>query len=101
MTLEPFRLEQNHVLLLDQTLLPAREVWIEIRDAASMADAIARLRVRGAPAIGIAAALALVLESVRAGDVAAGVASLAGAGELLVASRPTAVNLAWAVGRVL
>lgn len=101
MTLEPFRLERDRIVLLDQTLLPAREVWIEIPDATSMTEAIAKLRVRGAPAIGIAAALALAIEASRGEAIAARLASLAQAGERLVAARPTAVNLAWAVERVL
>jgi len=101
MTVEPFRLARDHVLLLDQTILPAREVWIEIPDATSMAEAIRSLRVRGAPAIGIAAALALATEAARGGDVTARLASLGRSGEQLAAARPTAVNLAWAVERVL
>jgi methylthioribose-1-phosphate isomerase len=100
-TLDPFRLESDHVLLLDQTLLPDREEWIEVRDAASMATAIGRLQVRGAPAIGIAAALALAVEAQRLGEAGDRDARLAAAGAVLVSSRPTAVNLAWAVERVL
>jgi methylthioribose-1-phosphate isomerase len=98
---EPIRLEGDRVLLLDQTLLPEREEWIEVRDADAMASAIARLQIRGAPAIGIAAALALALEAARAGSVAERIARLEDAGCVLRASRPTAVNLAWAVDRVL
>jgi methylthioribose-1-phosphate isomerase len=98
---EPLRLEGNRVLLLDQTLLPEREVWIEVRDADTMASAIARLQVRGAPAIGIAAALVLAVEAGRGGNVSERVARLEQAGRVLRASRPTAVNLAWAVDRVL
>lgn len=91
------------MLLLDQTRLPSAEAWIEIHDAGAMREAIAALRVRGAPAIGIAAALALALEAARAaeGGSAAVLAALRGAGGLLRAARPTAVNLAWAVDRVL
>lgn len=99
--LDPFRLEADRVCLLDQTLLPGEERWIEVPDAESMASAIARLQIRGAPAIGIAAALALAVESSRGGTPAGRMASLEGAGGILVASRPTAVNLAWAVERVL
>ncbi len=101
MTLDPFRLESDRVSLLDQTLLPEEERWIAIADAEAMAAAIARLQVRGAPAIGIAAALALAVEASRGGKPAERMARLEEAGGLLVASRPTAVNLAWAVGRVL
>jgi methylthioribose-1-phosphate isomerase len=104
-TLEPFRLEDGVLRILDQTLLPEHESWIEIDDPGAMAVAIGRLAVRGAPAIGIAAALALGLEAerlARAGAKApALVDSLRVAGARLKAARPTAVNLAWAVDRVI
>lgn len=99
--LVPFRLGDDRVLLLDQTLLPEREEWIEVCDAAVMASAIARLAVRGAPAIGIAAALALAVEASRGGSVAERLERLEEAGRTLRSSRPTAVNLGWAVDRVL
>lgn len=101
--MDPFRFEHDHVLLLDQTRLPGEEVWLPIRDAEAMREAIAVLRVRGAPAIGIAAALALAVEAERAtGEPGARVlASLEGAAARLRTARPTAVNLAWAVDRVL
>ncbi|HEX5030899.1 MAG TPA: S-methyl-5-thioribose-1-phosphate isomerase [Candidatus Eisenbacteria bacterium] len=101
MSRDPFRFEGDHVLLLDQTLLPDREETIEIQDARAMADAISRLAVRGAPAIGIAAALALAVEATREGSAPKRLERLEDAGRLLVASRPTAVNLSWAVDRVL
>jgi methylthioribose-1-phosphate isomerase len=105
MTSEPFRLEDGALRLLDQTLLPEREAWISIDGVDAMVEAIRRLSVRGAPAIGIAAALALGAEAerlARAGaKVPALLESLRGAGARLKASRPTAVNLAWAVDRVL
>jgi len=101
MSRDPFRFEEDRVILLDQTLLPDREETIEIRDARAMADAISRLAVRGAPAIGIAAALALAVEAARDGSPPLKLERLEDAGRLLVASRPTAVNLAWAVERVL
>ena len=99
--MDPFRLESDRVVLLDQTLLPEEERWIAIADAEAMAAAIARLQVRGAPAIGIAAALVLAIEASRGGKPAERMARLETAGGVLVASRPTAVNLAWAVERVL
>jgi len=101
MSRDPFRFEEDRVILLDQTLLPDREETIEIRDARAMADAISRLAVRGAPAIGIAAALALAVEAARDGSPPLKLERLEDAGRLLIASRPTAVNLAWAVERVL
>ncbi|HYJ33356.1 MAG TPA: S-methyl-5-thioribose-1-phosphate isomerase [Candidatus Binatia bacterium] len=103
--MDPLRIEKGALEVLDQTLLPERESWIAIDGAAAMADAIARLAVRGAPAIGIAAALALAAEARRrAGgsrDPASLLAALRESGARLRATRPTAVNLAWAVDRTL
>jgi methylthioribose-1-phosphate isomerase len=79
---------------LDQTLLPREERFVETRDYAVVADAIRRLAVRGAPLIGIAAAYGLALAA--RGGIDPGEA----AGELR-ATRPTAVNLGWALDRVL
>src|SRR5919206_4137829 len=82
--------------LLDQTLLPGEEAWISIGGAADAAAAIARLAVRGAPNIGIAAAYGLAMEIERTpGD-----DELRAAARVLRDARPTAVNLAWAVDRV-
>jgi methylthioribose-1-phosphate isomerase len=66
-----------------------------------VAEAIRRLVIRGAPAIGIAAAYALALEAGRLGDGAGRIRALEEAGRALVEARPTAVNLRWAVERVL
>lgn len=79
--------------LLDQRLLPGEERWLELRDASAVAEAIRALVVRGAPAIGVTAAYGMVLAS-------AGGEDLDRAASLLNGSRPTAVNLSWAVGRV-
>ncbi len=100
-SMKPTRLEDDRLFLLDQSLLPGREVWIEIRDTEAMHEAIGALRVRGAPAIGIAAALSLAQEAARAGTVAERVARVAAAAERLRAARPTAVNLAWACDRIV
>jgi methylthioribose-1-phosphate isomerase len=97
----PFEFEHDRILLLDQTLLPEREDWIEIRDAAAMALAIAKLQVRGAPAIGIAAALALALEAGREGTVRERLARLERAADVLRQARPTAVNLSRALDGML
>jgi methylthioribose-1-phosphate isomerase len=89
------RWDGKRLAILDQTLLPHREEWIELRGATDTTEAIRRLAVRGAPLIGIAAAYGLALE------VAANGADPTRAGmELLRSARPTAVNLAWAVDRV-
>ena len=89
------RWEATRLAILDQTLLPHREEWIELHGAADTAAAIRRLAVRGAPLIGIAAAYALALEVAALGAEAARPGM-----ELLRGARPTAVNLAWAVDRV-
>src|SRR3954468_11356275 len=86
------RFTDGRLEVLDQTELPEREVWIELDSAHAAAGAIRRLAVRGAPMIGITAAYA-------PGPTPA--ADFAGAAAELRAARPTAVNLAWAVDRVL
>ena len=88
--------------LLDQRRLPAQETWIECRTAAETADAIRDLVVRGAPAIGIAAAYGIVLaaQGAECAGHAADAARLAPAFEVLRRSRPTAVNLFWALDRM-
>jgi methylthioribose-1-phosphate isomerase len=91
------RWDGRRLQIIDQTLLPAQESWLELTGAVDTAEAIGRLAVRGAPNIGIAAAYGLALAVARAdGDDLA----IADAADLLRASRPTAVNLAWAVDRV-
>jgi len=91
--------------LLDQTLLPTRLEWIPCRDVDTLVEAIQSLRVRGAPAIGVAGAYGIAVaagEAVRdrlAPDQAR--AHVLARGELLACARPTAVNLRWAVERVL
>jgi methylthioribose-1-phosphate isomerase len=82
--------------VLDQTQLPSREAWLELTGAEDTAAAIRRLSVRGAPLIGIVAAYGLALEVARR----PGLGALEDGADVLVAARPTAVNLAWAVERV-
>ncbi len=87
--------------LLDQRLLPFTQTWLAYDSAAAVADAIRLMVVRGAPAIGIAAAYAVVL-AVRARVAAGGdwQAALEEDFRLLSESRPTAVNLFWALNRM-
>ncbi|MBF6601129.1 MAG: S-methyl-5-thioribose-1-phosphate isomerase [Dehalococcoidia bacterium] len=80
---------------LDQTRLPAEVAFVAARSYREVADAIRRLAVRGAPLIGIAAAYALALAAHDPG------ADLRAAADELIATRPTAVNLRWAVERCL
>ena len=83
----------DHLRLLDQRKLPFDEAWIDCSDASEVAQAIRDLVVRGAPAIGIAAAWGVVLAAQRGDDLNAAMATLR-------ASRPTAVNLMWALDRM-
>ena len=87
------RLEADRVVLLDQRRLPDEEVELECRSAAEVARAIREMAVRGAPAIGVAAAYGYALAAQRGED-------LGEAERVLRASRPTAVNLAWALDRM-
>jgi methylthioribose-1-phosphate isomerase len=91
--LEPeriLRLEDDAVVFLDQRRLPLEEVDVRCSDAGAVADAIKTMVVRGAPAIGVAAAYGIALAAARGEDLGA-------ADAVLRASRPTAVNLAWAL----
>jgi methylthioribose-1-phosphate isomerase len=100
----PFRFESDDVLLvIDQRRLPDELVEIPVRGAHDTAAAIRDMAIRGAPAIGQVAALGLALQarSARSAHPVARRAILEGAGDTLRAARPTAVNLAWAVDRVL
>src|ERR1044072_876389 len=90
MTVEPIRWTPNTLHLLDQRLLPRDVVWVECKDSHSVAVAIKEMIVRGAPAIGVAAAFGMALAT----DVDAAAAELR-------AARPNAVNLMWAVDRML
>ncbi len=93
----PIRWQDGKLLLLEQTLLPAEERWLSCSRPEDVADAIRRLAVRGAPAIGVAAAFGLVL-GVEPSQGGKDLASAFDATyELLLRTRPTAVNLRWAL----
>ena len=98
----PIRWERFRLLLLDQTRLPVEERMREYTRWRDVADAIRTLVVRGAPAIGCAAAFGVALaarqSSARDGDGL--VADLEAAIKGLAATRPTAVNLFWALDRM-
>lgn len=93
--LRSIRWEDGRLLLLDQRRLPTHEEWLELDSADAVADAIRDMAVRGAPAIGIAAAYGVVLAVKSDGPDA-----LPDAVEMLGNSRPTAVNLRWALERM-
>ena len=99
--MDAIRWKGTALALLDQTKLPVEEVWDDYTDYRAVAEAIRRLVVRGAPAIGISAAYAVCLAALehqdRPGDFRPG---LEAALETLAASRPTAVNLFWALDRM-
>lgn len=91
------------VRLLDQARLPQHEAFIETADYRVVATAIRELKVRGAPLIGIAAAygLALAAQEIEATDKESFLARLGQAAQELASTRPTAVNLSWALKRLL
>jgi methylthioribose-1-phosphate isomerase len=88
--IEALRFDGDVLWALDQTRLPAAEVLLELRSAEAVAAAIRRLSIRGAPLIGVAAAYGVAMSA----------AELEPACATLVAARPTAANLAYAVRRV-
>lgn len=89
------------VRILDQRALPAREVYRDLRTVDDVSDAIRTLAVRGAPAIGVAAAMgvALAIDGTESCDTDAEL-KIRGAVDQLRSARPTAVNLAWALDRM-
>jgi methylthioribose-1-phosphate isomerase len=101
-SIEPISWHDGRVRLLDQTRLPVEEVWLEIGDERDLADAIKQMRVRGAPLIGITAAYGVALAAARitAADMPGFLTELDQAIEMLGATRPTAVNLFWALRRM-
>ncbi|HKZ12092.1 MAG TPA: S-methyl-5-thioribose-1-phosphate isomerase [Rhodanobacteraceae bacterium] len=92
-TVRAVQWQGDRLRLLDQRKLPFDEAWVDCRDADEVAEAIRDLVVRGAPAIGIAAAWGVVLAAQSGGDLDAALARLR-------AARPTAVNLMWALDRM-
>jgi methylthioribose-1-phosphate isomerase len=96
-------LSGGKVRFLDQTRLPQEETWVETADYRRLAEAIKRLEVRGAPLIGISAAYGLALASLEsmADDDLGMLADMREAADVLRATRPTAVNLAWALQRTM
>ena len=92
----------GRVHLLDQTQLPTEERYLDLATAEEVAEAIRSLRVRGAPLIGIAAAMGVALEAALAEPAGSdGLARVRAACALLGGTRPTAVNLSWALARML
>jgi methylthioribose-1-phosphate isomerase len=99
---EPIRWRDGVLSLLDQTRLPWALEYVRIEDSAAACEAIRTMRVRGAPAVGIAAAYALALDASHSAHLPLEVARarIQAAAGALAATRPTAVNLRWAIDRV-
>ena len=91
--------DENAVEILDQTLLPNRVEYLRLETAEQLYEAVFKLRVRGAPAIGVCAGFGMYVLARKISDDI--LPELRRAGEYLVSSRPTAVNLSWAVKRML
>jgi methylthioribose-1-phosphate isomerase len=94
--------QDDAVVMIDQRKLPASEVWVRCRTAPEVAKAIKTMVIRGAPAIGVAAAMGVALGMKR--STATGTAKFAAefqkTCDLLAGTRPTAVNLFWAIDRM-
>lgn len=101
--MEAIAWDRGKVRLLDQTRLPHEEVYLELTDYRQVAEAIRSLKVRGAPLIGVAAAYALALgaAAIDAANHREFLQELRRVADELAATRPTAVNLTWALKRCL
>lgn len=93
---------EDHIRILDQTYLPGREVYSDIRDVGRMWEAIRKLRIRGAPAIGIAAAYGLYLgiKELSENSFQSFFIEVERVAEYLESASPTAANLHWALRRL-
>ena len=101
--LTPIEWREGHIRLLDQSLLPREETFLDLRITEDVVQAIREMRIRGAPAIGVTAAygMALAAANIKAAERDAALDGLRKAALELAASRPTAVNLKWAVDRMM
>ncbi len=101
--MQTLRWHDDHLEILDQTRLPGETCWVQCHRVDDVIEAIATMRVRGAPLIGVVAAFGMAIAARRssATDSTGLLADLQNAGARLRASRPTAVNLAWAIDRVM
>ncbi len=101
--MKTIRFEDNKVIIIDQRRLPAEFRELVCADMDTLYTAIKELAVRGAPLLGVAGAYGILMASKQAdcSDKDELIAELVKAGEYIKSSRPTAVNLAWAIDRVL
>jgi methylthioribose-1-phosphate isomerase len=100
-TVEPIVWTGHSLRLLDQRLLPHEVVYVECKTAEAVADAIRTMIVRGAPAIGVCAAFGIALAAGDTHDRDSTDRNVHEAASLLGGTRPTAINLAWAIDRML
>lgn len=100
--ISPIRWKRSHLELLDQRLLPQEEKWLELHTVAEVAQAITGMVVRGAPAIGVSAAYGVVISArdhqTYSDNWHQGFDSDM---QMLAAARPTAINLKWAIDRMV
>lgn len=101
--IKPIQWLDGKVKIIDQTRLPTELVYLEIKDQTAMAEAICQLRVRGAPALGIAAAYGLVLgaQRIKSNSAREFLVKLDQVSKGLAATRPTAINLFYALRRLM
>jgi methylthioribose-1-phosphate isomerase len=99
---DTIRWEGDAVVLIDQRVLPTEETYLHCRDARSVAEAIKDMVVRGAPAIGVTAAMGIALGMKQSGasDTAGARKAMEELTNLMASTRPTAVNLFWAIERM-
>jgi methylthioribose-1-phosphate isomerase len=98
--MKPIVWKGEHADLIDQTVLPHQEVWLSCRTLSEYASAIRDMKIRGAPAIGICAAYGLASVALQSPG-AQSLPNLEVAAQVLAATRPTAVNLFWAIDRMM
>jgi methylthioribose-1-phosphate isomerase len=100
--IRPIKYSDGVLRLIDQRRLPTEEVWLEYTDYRAVAEAIRSMVVRGAPAIGVTAAYAAYFgaRACTAGKYADFISEFEQVCEVLAATRPTAVNLCWALERM-
>ena len=101
-SLEPVRWRNGVLEAIDTTKLPSRLVYVRMRTADQVCWAIRSMKVRGAPLIGVVGAYGLVLAAgkIRSKDLAQARSELRKSADSLIMTRPTGVNLRWAVERV-
>src|SRR5580700_2290101 len=96
-TIETIEWTPAGVVMIDQTRLPRETVFVTCRDYVEVAEAIRGMIIRGAPAIGVAAAMGVAIGALKSDDLEADMPRIC---DTLAKTRPTAVNLFWAIDRM-